>query len=342
MPACPQCQTAVETGQRFCPNCGARQPETTQAQPDEVQPGATVILPPPPTAAPTARLDPPPAPSFGLPPAQTPTAEAPPAAAPHSYTLPPGTPPTPQPVQGKTRWGLILGIIGGVLALGCIVVAAAGFFLFRSVSSVAEEIGAITPPVADVTPLATIQIEPAVVLFEDDFESASDSVFNQTSDESSSFSVEDGVYVQTVHEPNYFVWSFARESFDDAVVEVDATLDGPEGGAAAILFRYQDENNFYIWRVYGDGTYSLQRYVDDELAELIAPTEASAINGSGETNRLRVETVGNRIRLFVNDELIGSTSDSSFSDGDLALGVSAEDSPEVTVRYDNLAVSEAP
>jgi hypothetical protein len=339
MPACPQCQASVEQGQRFCPNCGTRQPEQPA---DANQPGDTVMLPPP-AAAPTARLDQPPAPvpSFGLPPSAPPAPTQPtPAAAPPSYTPPPGSPATPQPVQGKTRWGLILGIIGGVLLLGCLGLFAVGAWFLNSASSRVSELGTAIVPA--LSPLATIVVESGTLLFEDDFASSSASPFNESTDAQSTFAIEDGVYLQTVHQPEYFVWAPAGESYGDAVVDIDATLEGPDGGSAALLFRYQDENNFYIWRVYGDGSHSLIRYLDDEPTSLIEITDSSAINATGELNRLRVETSGSSIRLYANDQLIGSASDASFSDGDLALGVSAEDQAEVTVRWDNLVVRELP
>lgn len=365
MPACPQCSTEVAEGQRFCPNCGARQPD-----PPPAQPGATIVLPPPPAAAPTARLDPPqPESGFGLPPAAPtqPTPQPQPSSyslpsSPPPQSLPPGVPPAaPQPVQGKTNWGMILGIIGGVLVLGCIAVFAIGAFFVQRAASTGAEILTQIPLELTANPIATVDIEVPTInieiptveipdinvptgaeVFSDDFANGPDSPFSEDDDADSTFNIENGVYVQTLNRENYFVWGPSGNTFSDVAIEVEATVDGPTGGSAAIIFRYVDAQNFLIWRVFQDGSYSLERYLNDELTELIEPTSASALNGNGQPNLLRVETVGRSIKLYANGELIGTTSDASFDEGDMALGVSAEDQAGVAVTWDNLSIRELP
>jgi hypothetical protein len=71
---------------------------------------------------------------------------------------------------------------------------------------------------------------------------------------------------------------------------------------------------------------------------LIDWTESSAIKAAGETNKLRVETNGDTIRLYANDKLLDEISDSTISRGKAALVVNTFDDPNVTVKFDNLVV----
>jgi len=79
-------------------------------------------------------------------------------------------------------------------------------------------------------------------------------------------------------------------------------------------------------------------YKNDEPITLIDWTESSAIKPVGELNTLRVETNGDTIRLYVNDELLDEVSDSTIANGKAALVVNTFDDPNVTVKFDNLIV----
>lgn len=335
MPSCPQCGAEVAADQRFCPQCGTRQPERPAAQ----SAGATVVLQPPPTQALNPPLpssdpaEPPPPEAAAQPTVAVPSAPAQ-DPAPGSFGLPPASyaqpaaPPAPQPVQSKPRWGLILGIIGGLLALACIVLVVGGLFIVRQFGEV----------VASMTPVASSSGVFTTELLSDDFSSERRSRFIEGADSDGSFSFTGGTYVITLDQPELIMWSAAGETYDDIAIEVDATVEGPPGSAAALLFRYQDEQNFYLLRVYGDGSYMLTRFLDDEPFDLVEFTQSDAINGSGQPNRLRIELLGETIRLYANDQLLTEVTDSSFAEGDVALGISAEDEAGGSVTYDNLVI----
>jgi len=129
-----------------------------------------------------------------------------------------------------------------------------------------------------------------------------------------------------------------RGDYGDASISVDASIDGPPASAAGLIFHYKDDKNFYIYSIDGEGRYELDVYKDDELIPLIEWTESSAINPVGESNTLRVETSGDRIRLYVNDKLLDEISDSTIANGKAALVVNTFDDPNVTVSFDNLVV----
>ncbi|KPV52305.1 hypothetical protein SE17_16300 [Kouleothrix aurantiaca] len=140
-------------------------------------------------------------------------------------------------------------------------------------------------------------------------------------------------------QPKLILWKTMRGDYGNAAITVDSMIDGPEQSAAGIIFHYQDDKNFYIFTAAADGSYSLDLYKNDELTHLIDWTNSSAIHGPGELNTLRVETQGDSIRLYANDELLDEISDSTFSRGKAALAVNTFDDPNVTVTFDNLVVS---
>jgi hypothetical protein len=269
----------------------------------------------------------------------------------------------------------ILGIIAGIVVLLCVALSIGGYLFFRRVSAVAEntlatanaglsdgtfatvgagletavagsDLDALATIEADATaaPLSTRTPRPAAgteagpTLYSDDFEDEQSSDFTAETNESSVYKFADGTYQITVTKPKLLSWATMRGDYGDASISVDASIDGPPASAAGLIFHYQDDKNFYIYSIDGEGRYELDVYKDDELIPLIEWTESSAINPVGESNTLRVETSGDTIRLYVNDELLDEISDSTIANGKAALVVNTFDDPNVTVSFDNLVV----
>jgi hypothetical protein len=75
---------------------------------------------------------------------------------------------------------------------------------------------------------------------------------------------ENGAFVIEAFNADQIVWQTIDEVIDDASFEIEATVDKPRSAAIALLFRYQDNQNFYILSVDGRGRYRVARYVNDE------------------------------------------------------------------------------
>ena len=148
----------------------------------------------------------------------------------------------------------------------------------------------------------------------------------------------DGAYQITVTKPKLLSWATMKGDYGDASISVDATINGPTASAAGLIFHYQDDKNFYIYSVDGEGRYELDVYKNDKPITLVDWTESSAIKPMGERNTLRVETSGDTIRLYANDKLLDEVSDSTIANGKAALVVNTFDEPNVTVKFDNLVV----
>jgi zinc-ribbon domain len=331
--------------------------------------------PVPPVAA-TPPYQPPVAPTMiggaaGVPPTQP----APPYSGDYSGSvLTPGSA-TPQPAakSGSSVWK-ILGIIAGIVVLLCVVLSIGAYLVIRRAGTIAEntlatanaglasgafatmgaglETAAAVPSPelfatieADATaePLATRTPKPVgaaagSILYSDNFDNEQSSDFPSKTNDSSTYAFSDGAYSILVSKPNLLSWVKMKGDYGDASITVDANIDGPTASAAGLIFHYLDDKNFYIYSIDGEGRYELDVYKDDKPITLIDWTESSSIKPAGESNTLRVETQGDTIRLYANDQLLDEVSDSTIANGKAALVVNTFDDPNVTVKFDNLVV----
>lgn len=285
--------------------------------------------------------------------------------APASPTVPPGAFPPRQPASrsGGRLW-LIIALVA-LLGLGMIGTLVAGIVLFtRSTTpttgtptpSAGGGLARLptagtrptTPPKPTTKPRPTAAPKPTAVptpssqgsvLIEDDFDNPKSSELTEETSDNATYTFADGAYAITVKTPKYIVWSSYDGNHGDVDIQVDSTLDnGPLDSAAGVLFRYQDDDNFYYYRVSSDGSYNLTLYKSGERQVLVDWTEAPEIKGRRQVNHLGVEAVGDHIRLFVNDTLLAEVSDDTFAKGQIALAVSTFDEGGATFKFDNLVV----
>ena len=135
---CPECGTQVDADEKFCGNCGAPLANQEQTPPPAAEPetplgGETIVSPPialeapepeetpEPAAAPEPEAAPEPVPpaeeaDFELPVVDAPQRPPEPAVAPPP---PPAAAPPPAEGEGKSKTGLIIGIVAAVLILLC-------------------------------------------------------------------------------------------------------------------------------------------------------------------------------------------------------------------------------
>jgi hypothetical protein len=140
------------------------------------------------------------------------------------------------------------------------------------------------------------------------------------------------------------------EVYTDVAFELDARqLEGPEDSAYGILFRADDTDDpsrmrytyaFAISSVTGEfGLFTCEE-LPEECTEL-ERRESSSVNLDDDTNRLRVEAVGDTITLYANGDLLTTMEDAEIAEGRIGLVVisGARTSPN-HVAFDNLKVYE--
>ncbi len=99
-------------------------------------------------------------------------------------------------------------------------------------------------------------------------------------------------------------------------------ISGREDQAAGLVFRVEDEGNYYILRANAlEDNVDVYKYSGGERSELASePAEVE----SGEWQELRVEAVGGEIRGFLDDELVVEAKDDEFPAGKVGLWTKAD------------------
>jgi Domain of Unknown Function (DUF1080) len=99
-------------------------------------------------------------------------------------------------------------------------------------------------------------------------------------------------------------------------------ISGREDQAAGIIFRVQDQDNYYILRANAlEGNTNLYKYVGGRRSIL---KEGSAKVASGQWQELRVEAIGNQFRGFLNGQLVVETTDDTYAAGKVGLWTKAD------------------
>ncbi len=142
----------------------------------------------------------------------------------------------------------------------------------------------------------------------------------------------------SVFQKSYYVPCFAHATnFANIALEVQMSiLKGDEGG---LIFRANDvTNQFYIFRVGHDGTYTLLVTRDNQHNTPILDDKSAAIKtGFGQINLLTVIAQGNNIFLYINKQFVASTTDGSYTRGE--IGVFAGNGGHPTdVAFSNIRV----
>jgi tRNA A-37 threonylcarbamoyl transferase component Bud32 len=255
-----------------------------------------------------------------------------------------GMPPTDTEPPTKRKRGILLGLGGAGLAvvgLLCLALAAGAIGIFTmggngAVSTTPTPWPVATPRTAD-TPVPEV----GGILFEDDF-SSSGSGWEIGEYEMGSAGYKDGVYFVTAMGDNATMWGVANTSFDDTVIEVDATqVSAPanNNNDYGIICRNQpDSLDGYYLLISGDGGHAILKAEGGDFEALVDWTASAAINQGNATNRIRAVCDGSYLSISVNGELLAKAHDTTFSQGDVALTATSYEDEPTEVHFDNLVV----
>jgi hypothetical protein len=184
---------------------------------------------------------------------------------------------------------------------------------------------------------------PENVVFRDDF-SDTGSGWEDGDWDDGSVGYKDGAYFVTSTVTEVSMWGKANRTFDNVVIEVDATQvsAGPNSNNAyGVVCREQGDGGGYYLRISGDGYYSIARAevgVGEGWAPLVDWTESNAIKQGNATNHIRAVCNGSTLELHVNGEHLATAEDSTFTTGDIAFAATSYESEATEIHFDNLVV----
>ena len=178
--------------------------------------------------------------------------------------------------------------------------------------------------------------------YADDF-STTNSGWKTASDEAITIGVQDGALHFTTDDLDTIAWSTPKDKrFGDFVLDVDATqVDGPNDNTYGVIFRYQDDRNFYRFDISGDGYFAVFKRKDGAWIKVQDYVESAAVKQGNAANHLQVVARGNQFTFNVNGETVQTFSDGDFSSGNIGLTAGTLfENAGVHIAFDNLTVSE--
>ena len=149
----------------------------------------------------------------------------------------------------------------------------------------------------------------------------------------------------TVSQPGQIWWTNPSRNFDDVVIRAEARqVSGPNDNAYGIICRYQNEENFYVFLISGDGNYAIGKYQTGSenvvyLTENGQFQPSDAINTGIASNEMEASCIGNELSLAVNGVPLVSVSDPTFVTGDIGLAASTLQAATGVIEFDNVQVA---
>jgi len=183
---------------------------------------------------------------------------------------------------------------------------------------------------------------PPGVLFQDDFND-SGSGWEVDDYDTGSVGYKGGAYSVTSFGDGNTMWGVANQSFDNVIIEVDATqVSAPanDNNAYGVVCREQGDSNStgYYLLISGDGGYAIAKAEAGDFEWLVEWTASDDIHQGNATNHIRAVCDGSTLTLSVNGQRLATAEDSTFARGDIALATTSLEDEPTEIHFDNLVV----
>lgn len=244
----------------------------------------------------------------------------------------------PETVQRPPRagvlmsaWWLVFGMIVLLLAV-VLLIAARSLQPDATWSDVATSLG---------RPGSTTAAPSFAVYFQDDFTTDSGALkaFAEPGVAAAQVLPTEGVYRLDVW-PGFLAWSRVNvENIAALILSTETTIAAQTPDAAAALIgRFADDGNFYLFTVDGQGRFGAVRYQDGVASELRPPTPLPALNLAGQSNQLTLEDNGTALRFLGNGILLENIEVDPTTTYRMGVGALATKDDLVTVTFDTIRI----
>lgn len=183
------------------------------------------------------------------------------------------------------------------------------------------------------------------VLFFDDFSGDQDCGWALYNRGAGIAEIENEAMQLTVTQPGQIWWTNPGRDFTNVVIKSEARqVSGPNDNAYGLICRYQNEENFYVFLVSGDGYYAIGKYQSgvDSVTYLTENQQfqpSDVINQSVASNELEARCIGNQLSLIVNGVPLATVTDPTFVIGDFGLAASTLQPGTAIIQFDNVQVT---
>lgn len=151
--------------------------------------------------------------------------------------------------------------------------------------------------------------------------------------------IEGGEYHVVIKEPQRIAQiAHKRDRYADFYLSVSGRLFSDTGGQYGVMFRYQDPDNYYYFRISHEGRYRIGKRQNGEWIDLVKWTFSDAINKAQSENTLWLICEGDSIVAFVNQQEVASLTDDTFARGYVGLMAGSFDQADAHVAFDYIVV----
>lgn len=178
------------------------------------------------------------------------------------------------------------------------------------------------------------------ILFADDFSNSS-SGWNRQRNADGITDYEKGQYLIQVNRTDVDYFANPSLGLDDVRVEVEAAnASGVTDNEFGLICRFQNKNDFYAGLISSDGYYGIFKVKGGsyQLLGMEAMAQNPAIKTGMEKNHIRLDCVGQDLKLFVNSILLDTRQDMDFPNGDVGLLAGSYQTAGVRILFDNFLV----
>jgi hypothetical protein len=180
-----------------------------------------------------------------------------------------------------------------------------------------------------------------VVLFTDDFSDPL-SGWPTIQNAQGEYSYQKDGYHIKVDDPSAVLFAKTNRQDEDISVDVNAKpVIAGTNGYYGLLCRMQDAQNFYYFVIQNDGAYMIGKYKNAEFQFLFSEgwRHSDAINQGSQTNRLKADCMGNTLRFYVNNVILGEVNDTDFNSGFSGILVAPLDVQSFEVLFNNFRIT---